>query len=73
MKFMNLHCHSLDISIFKNNAFIKTKTENDVVECDVFAISCNNCLEIYYDYNSNFTLNINSITKNTSLFCKIFR
>ena len=69
---MNLHCHSLDISIFKNNAFIKTKTENDVVECDVFAISCNNCLEIYYDYNSNFTLNINSITKNTSLFCKNF-
>ena len=51
---MNLHCHSLDISIFKNNAFIKTKTENDVVECDVFAISCNNCLEIYYDYNSYF-------------------
>ena len=70
MKFMNLHCHLLDISILKNNTFIKAKTENEVVESDVFAISCNNCNEIYYDYNSNYILNINSIAKNASLFCK---
>ena len=68
MKFKNLHCHPLDISIFKNNAFYKAKTENDVLESDLFAISCDNCDKIHYDFNSEYMLFKNGI-KNASLFC----
>ena len=71
MKFMNLHCHEIYIYILKNKDFIKAKTENDVLESDLFAIFCNNCDKILKDYYSNFSLYINDIKK-ASLFCNKF-
>ena len=70
MKVKILHCHSLNILILKNNAYIKAKTEDDIVKSDLFAVICQNCDKIYYDYKSNIYFQENN--KNASLFCSQF-